>query len=174
MWYTIHGKSYGTRGIHRGKKGFQSLGQEPIEEYTSSRDLVQGYAIFSNKLYTFQKPEHEWAHPLPSEQRLSSRFCSPGLDAGTFPCWVAPRVDRKEGFSTLLAEGWMSEFRQVPGSWLAVQTLLQHGWGPATTRLHPALAGPTPVLGRCGPGKTEVPSAVWRADDSPPPTPSAS
>lgn len=67
--------------------------------------------------------------PLPSEQRLSSRFCSPGLDAGTFPCWVA-QGGQKEGFSTLLAEGWMSEFRQAQ-SWLAVQTLLQHGWGPA-------------------------------------------
>lgn len=56
-WYTVHGKSYGTRGSYRGKRGFQSLGQEQMEEeYTSSRDLVQGYAIFSNKLYTFQKP----------------------------------------------------------------------------------------------------------------------
>ena len=66
---------------------------------------MQGYAIFSNKLHNFQKPWHEWVHPLPRWALLSSRFCSPGLDAGTCPCWVALRVNRKERFFYFAGRG---------------------------------------------------------------------
>lgn len=100
-----------------GKKAFK-LGQEPIEEeYTSSEIWCKRLCHFSNKLYTFQKPEHEWATPCPVNNGYILQVLLPGLDA--LSLLGSPRGGQKEGFSTLLAEGWMSEFRQGSGAgWL--------------------------------------------------------